>query len=87
MNEFERRSLHFLESIDTLLKVLIVEVRKVQPAAEQLQPVVKEAQQEPGQHRRWFPPAPGVRSSPLSERLDPPVSDSLSKTAHAYVGG
>jgi hypothetical protein len=34
MNEFERRSLHFLESIDTLLKVLIVEVRKVQPAAE-----------------------------------------------------
>ncbi len=50
MNEFERRSLHFLESIDTLLKVLIVEVRKVQRAAEQLQPAVKGAQQEPGQN-------------------------------------
>ena len=69
MNEFERRSLHFLDSIDTLLKVLIVEIRKIQPAAEQLQPAVKEAQQEPGQHRRRFPPAPGVRSSPLQRAL------------------
>jgi len=64
MNEFERRSLHFLESIDTLLKVLIVEVRKVQPAAEQLQPVVKEAQQEPGQTSPLVPS--GARRSILA---------------------